>query len=119
MNNRSILSGKGTLVDLENLHGKVTKVYSRAMDGVFDAIEKSDELQQKYQEDVKDAEDAGEDINDIIKPVEFKIDKSVLDLLNSAKGFLKENDVQMDITKKAGVKKLRGMIKTQIQEKTN
>lgn len=113
-----IIVGKGTSSELENLHGKVTKVYSKAIDSLCKQISYADEQEAKYLTDVKLAEEAGEATEDIIKPAKYTIDKDDLALLKNAQSFLKENDVQMDIVKGAvGGKRLRRNIAEQIAEK--
>ena len=114
-----VLSGKGSRVDLENLHGTVTKIYVKSAEGLLDALEASDEAQEKYKEELAIAEKAGESIDEIHKPIQFVMDKDAQALLKGMQGFLKENDVQMDITKGSGAKMVRNKILDQIKDKTN
>lgn len=116
---RDVITGKGQRRDLENLHGVITKVYVKSMESLLDTIEESDKAMEDYKEAIYRATEAGEDTSEIHKPHKFVIDKDTLALLKGGQGFLKENDVQMDIVKGTGAKTLRNKIHDQIKDKLN
>ena len=118
MMGNDIILGKGTSSELEALHGKVTKIYSKAMNNLADRLEDSEEAMLNYKEAIRLAEEAGESTDDIVMPYNFTIDKDALALLKNAQSFLKENDIQVDVKRGAiGGKRLRKDIAKQIAEK--
>jgi hypothetical protein len=116
---RDVTSGKGNSVQLEGLHGAITKVYTEGVLSILDDIDRSEKLQLAYQLSCKEAEDAGEDTHDIPKPSKVRLNKDELALLKQAQGFLKENDVQMDVVKTSGSRQLRGKVSKILESKRN
>ncbi len=113
----NVLSGKASRNELEDLHGKVAKVYGRTMDNLLEAMADSDVAQEQYKISVAQDKMDGGDGSDVHKPYKFVLDKDALALLKGAQGFLKENDVQMDISKGSDGKTMRSNIAKQLKKK--
>lgn len=117
MNNREVTVGKGTSLQLEGLHGAITKVYVGGVIGILNHIETEEMISDNYETRCAEAIANGESIDDIEKPQLFGLDKDALALLKQAQGFLKENDIVMDVTSKATTRKVRNQLNINLKKK--
>lgn len=115
----NVLVGKGSINSLESLHGAVTKVYVEAINTVMEDMLDAKDLKAEYERRLEQDLESGGDGTEVEKPRRFILDKDALALLKQAQGFLKENDVQMDITKKSSERVLRNDINKLLADKRN
>lgn len=113
------ISIKGSLSELENLHGKVTKAYGKGVDMLLNDMVECEKLQEEYKEEVKEVKKAGEDISEIPKPRKFMMSKDDMTLLKNAQDFLAKNEIQVEYTKKSGGRTLRNNLSKQLKDKLN
>ena len=113
MENKNVIAGKGNLVELESLHGAITKAYVNCVIAILDDIETSDLAQREYEISLEETDEPEE----LPKPSRYVMGKDELALLKQAQGFLKENDVQCDIVGKTGSRVVRGKVFEQLKRK--
>lgn len=109
--NNNIMSGKGDLNSLEQLHGNITKTYVKIAKGIIDDVVESEGVMLDYEKAVEQTIQGGGSADEVVRPSVYIPTKDTLAFLKQAQGFLKENDIQVDMSSGNTTRKIRSNIK--------